>query len=706
MIIKILFWILLATSLGVSIWALIRSKQDYPNISRAGSTSAEPVVSQSIVPVASKFIQIPSGAEWKQDWIDYVKAVYGNIDDAWSEGVPSTLMYCFYTADVQIPREALLLIGSDYPWMPEGSWPDNTGVGFVKSCPLCPNVTKVPYPESNASGQDDSGSEYTIDPNGYGITYADCGDPPPGQLSRGESPGCADGNAGCFRAGQTECGGDDFCDASIANCLGVCNDEGTNKWIPSSTWEGSWDPSSDSTIKNQTYPGGRGYIDDEKYPYQAMYCAAPMYQTVMHEFMVATNNNPNDPIQARIGNDAPNAGDTGCSLIQRSQRGQWDNAEHGCGQMFLRNLYPPDDPKKFVFAEGFEDNANVEVSHLPTKYPFGKESYNLWYFIGSGTGVFYNLGKTLRSYNKLDGYARLWMEASKNPDLYMNEESPIRQCSAYFAGGFDAEAGLSKVESFPWPTETLTEDNIDLWLVRVFGDCGMSPSPACPELTNPRALSWTTEVQPIDGGTFADFVQYYVSDLFPNGPVDAMKALRTADFAQFSGDDLIKFREMYGIYRDGFGWYDDLDNNNSCIAAILGYDTIQYTIKYQVQGVYTIEMNEVRLFLNPSTGEINNPSYTNIGCPSTSAEKTSGITFTTGVNGKQSCDCNLTGWCTNCGGTTPLNTICKNVPECTADNCTSPSPCDAQTAQYPGWGEACEAVGCKYDDETWECSKS
>lgn len=652
MIIKILFWILLVATLGISVWALIRSKQDSPNTSQAGSTSLAPSGSQNIAPVIGKFIKIPSGAEWKQDWIDYVKAVYGNIDDAWSEGVPSTLMYCFYTEDIQIPREALLLIGSDYPWMPEGSWPDNTGVGYVKSCPQCPNVTKVPYPESNASGQDNTGNEYTIDPNGYGITYADCGDPGPGKLKLGSSPGCMDGNAGCFRAGQTECGGDDFCDDSIRNCLGVCNDKGTNKWIPASTWSSSWNPSDSG---GQTYPASKGYIENTEYPEQPNFCAAPMYQTVMHDFLPAKNNDVNSPIQV-FESDSPQAGLTGCSLTRRANRGQWDNAEYGCGQMFLRNLYPPEDPKKFVFAEGFADNAEVEVAHMPNSPPASLK-FNLWYFMGPGTGVFYNVGKSLRSYNKLDGYAKLWMEASKKPDLYMSADSPLRTCVAYFAGGFDAEAGLSKVESFPWPQEELTESNIDLWLVKVFADCTRYPPGNCPEISRNDEAEGKS-------GNFADFVQYFVSDLFPNGLVDAMKALRTADFAQFSGDDLVKFREMYSIFRDGFGFYDDLDNGNACLGGILGYDTLQYTIKFQAQGVYAMELNEVRLFVDPSTGI---PSawpgkYTSGGCPSTSEEIASGIAFKTGINGKQSCDCNTTGWCTNCGGSTPLNSICGNYP--------------------------------------------
>lgn len=126
-----------------------------------------------------------------------------------------------------------------------------------------------------------------------------------------------------------------------------------------------------------------------------------------------------------------------------------------------RNIYDPYGWWNISFYNGYPDNTYLEGSH-GTDSGSGYVVYGYWIYVFPGTGVYMNIGKSLRSHNKLHANYLLHYEQDHNNGLY-NFLSLIlnsaclgkgwkQDSNGYYTGELD-ENGLSElcpVDGKPW----------------------------------------------------------------------------------------------------------------------------------------------------------------------------------------------------------------------------------------------------------------
>jgi len=77
------------------------------------------------------------------------------------------------------------------------------------------------------------------------------------------------------------------------------------------------------------------------------------------------------------------------------------------------NLYPPKNWMNFEYLNKYGDNSVIEGLHTRDDNPY-YTVWGFWVYATKGTGVFYNLGKTLKAYNKIDS---LYLLGVSIPDI-------------------------------------------------------------------------------------------------------------------------------------------------------------------------------------------------------------------------------------------------------------------------------------------------
>ena len=77
------------------------------------------------------------------------------------------------------------------------------------------------------------------------------------------------------------------------------------------------------------------------------------------------------------------------------------------------NLYPPNNWMNFIYLNKYTDNMSIEGIHSRDDNPW-YTVWGLWIYVTKGTGVFYNIGKTLQAYNKIHA---LYLLGVSIPDI-------------------------------------------------------------------------------------------------------------------------------------------------------------------------------------------------------------------------------------------------------------------------------------------------
>jgi hypothetical protein len=83
------------------------------------------------------------------------------------------------------------------------------------------------------------------------------------------------------------------------------------------------------------------------------------------------------------------------------------------------NQYPPERWWDYVHAEGFDSGDWVEMMHGNDDNPY-YTVYGYWTYYTKGSGVWYNVGKTLKARNKLDALSKLGMSRDDIAALIQN----------------------------------------------------------------------------------------------------------------------------------------------------------------------------------------------------------------------------------------------------------------------------------------------
>jgi hypothetical protein len=97
---------------------------------------------------------------------------------------------------------------------------------------------------------------------------------------------------------------------------------------------------------------------------------------------------------------------------------------YACGNKpygaIFRNLYHPKQAQQFRYINGYPSNSNVEVMH--------SDWYNepsLYFYVAKGTGIYFNIGKTLRAKNKIDALKKMGLS-----DIEILSYAPIDMYTA------------------------------------------------------------------------------------------------------------------------------------------------------------------------------------------------------------------------------------------------------------------------------------
>ena len=80
---------------------------------------------------------------------------------------------------------------------------------------------------------------------------------------------------------------------------------------------------------------------------------------------------------------------------------------------YTLNLYPPNNWMNFINLNKYTDNMSIEGIHSRDDNPW-YTVWGLWIYVTIGTGVFYNIGKTLQAYNKIHA---LYLLGVSVPDI-------------------------------------------------------------------------------------------------------------------------------------------------------------------------------------------------------------------------------------------------------------------------------------------------
>ena len=91
---------------------------------------------------------------------------------------------------------------------------------------------------------------------------------------------------------------------------------------------------------------------------------------------------------------------------------------------FAINQFPSNEWWVYKYSEGFRDNSFVEMIHVKDDNPF-YDVYGYWCYYAKGCGTFYNVGRSLRAYNKLDALVKLGFSSDKILSLVLNSRYMI-----------------------------------------------------------------------------------------------------------------------------------------------------------------------------------------------------------------------------------------------------------------------------------------
>ena len=95
----------------------------------------------------------------------------------------------------------------------------------------------------------------------------------------------------------------------------------------------------------------------------------------------------------------------------------------GC---YAINKYPPTHWWDYKYSEGFADNTWIEVLHVPDDNPV-YTVWAFWVYEAAGSGVFMNLGKTLRARNKIHALLLLGLNIESIASLLWDKYFQINE---------------------------------------------------------------------------------------------------------------------------------------------------------------------------------------------------------------------------------------------------------------------------------------
>jgi hypothetical protein len=95
-----------------------------------------------------------------------------------------------------------------------------------------------------------------------------------------------------------------------------------------------------------------------------------------------------------------------------------------CGSTSARNLYPPNNWLNYENKFGFQDNTLLETLHTVDDNPY-YTVFGLWTYYTKGSGVWINLGKTVKSVNKIHALYLLGLDVNDIAGLIMSSSFMI-----------------------------------------------------------------------------------------------------------------------------------------------------------------------------------------------------------------------------------------------------------------------------------------
>lgn len=116
--------------------------------------------------------------------------------------------------------------------------------------------------------------------------------------------------------------------------------------------------------------------------------------------------------------------------------GQWWRPVWFPAGAFTLNLYPPTSWWDYKYLDKYKDNSTLEAIHTRDDNPY-YPVYGLWAYVAKGTGVFYNVGRTLLARNKIHALYLLGMTAPEIADFAKDKHyyyNPARPYESYYGG--------------------------------------------------------------------------------------------------------------------------------------------------------------------------------------------------------------------------------------------------------------------------------